>query len=235
MAHRRIAIEVGLTLAAWLIFLAVPLYAIGLVLLLLTLRPSATQLRPVVDAAAQPVAAPEMLPKYPVDGFAADDVKRIGWTLRNRSGSGCPSGNCPTTARPAASSRPPIIRPRLLRPVVPQPAPRIIPTPDAQPAPTVPTQPAATPTKPKKTPQQQLGERKNGTWACAKCGRRMTGDEIATDWSADGQPISFLCRGCHSATPAAQRVELMQAWLDRQGAKISAATLIDWQIAVAAN
>lgn len=59
------------------------------------------------------------------------------------------------------------------------------------------------------------GERKTGGYACANCRRPTVGDQWATQWTAEGTPISFLCRECWEKMTPDQRQAAYVAWYRR--------------------
>ncbi len=59
------------------------------------------------------------------------------------------------------------------------------------------------------------GERKTGGYACANCRRATVGDQWATQWTAEGTPISFLCRECWDKLTPEQRQSAYVDWFRR--------------------
>jgi hypothetical protein len=59
-------------------------------------------------------------------------------------------------------------------------------------------------------------DRKTGGYACLACGRLTVGDQWATQWTAEGTPISFMCRECWDKASPEQRERAYMHWYRRQ-------------------
>lgn len=63
---------------------------------------------------------------------------------------------------------------------------------------------------------EKRNDRKTGGYACAACGRLTVGDQWATQWTAEGTPISFMCRECWDKASPEQRERAYMHWYRRQ-------------------
>lgn len=58
-----------------------------------------------------------------------------------------------------------------------------------------------------------------GQMRCQHCGRTMIGEQVATVWFGEGQPISVLCRRCDKSLSGQQREVYLRRWYQAQPAE----------------
>lgn len=96
--------------------------------------------------------------------------------------------------------------------------------------------PTTRPASPQKAPvidtEKSFHEKKTGNVRCECCKKAMVGEDQKTYWTADNQPLTYLCTTCATTVPKKQREQIMESWLARVAPTLPASRKAEYLSAI---